>query len=275
VIGVVVGREARAYPLNLLWDEGAHTVNDELGRTPIAVALCPLAGVGTAFSRRSGRGTLELGHVSQVERDTLVLYDKATRSRWGLLSGEAFQGPLTGLRLDRLPTLQTTWAHWKALHPDTSVYVAPDQADKGFELNDAKIRRLVLAGAGAPRRADWVVGLAGRTSSAAVIVRGLARERVANESFEGRPIVVFLTADLTTTVAWRRELGGRTLTFTADADRMVDAETGSAWDALTGRAVSGPSKGRSLSAVPALTGFWHAWKAHHPDTRVMGLPTPD
>lgn len=137
---------ARLYPLNLLWDEGARTVSDELGRAPIAVTLCPLAGVGTAFSRRSPRGTLELGHVSVTERDTLVLYDEATRSRWGLLSGEAFQGPMTGTRLERLPTLQTTWAHWKAVHPETSVYVAPDQADKGFQLDEARIRRVVLTG---------------------------------------------------------------------------------------------------------------------------------
>jgi hypothetical protein len=275
VIGVVVGREARAYPLNLLWDEAAHTVNDELGQAPIAVALCPLAGIGTAFSRRSGRGTLELGHVSEVERDTLVLYDAATHSRWGLLSGQAFRGPLTGARLERLPTLQTTWGHWKALHPDTSVYVAPDQAQKGFELNDARIRRVVLAGAGTPRRADWVVGLSGRGSSAAVIVRGIAKQRVANERFEGQPIVVFLTADLTTAVVWRREAGGRTLTFSAEGDRLVDAETGTSWDALAGKALSGPLAGRSLSAVPVLTGFWHSWQAHHPDTQVMGLPAPD
>ena len=97
------GGEARAYPLNLLWHETAHTVNDELGRAPIAVALCPLAGVGSAFSRRLGRQTIELGHVSEVERDTLVLYDKDTRSRWGLLTGEAFSGPLSGRHLDRLP----------------------------------------------------------------------------------------------------------------------------------------------------------------------------
>lgn len=272
VIGVVVGKEARAYPLNLMWHETAHTVNDELGRAPIAVALCPLAGVGTAYSRRRGGETIELGHVSETERDTLVLYDKRTRSRWELLSGRAFQGPLTGRRLERLPALQTTWAHWKTLHPDTSVYVAPDQADMGFELNDLKIRRVVLAGAGAPRRGDWVLGLLGRRESAAVLLRGLAQQRALNESFAGSPVVVFLSADLTTAVAWDRRAAGRTLSFRAEADTLVDAETGSTWDALTGKALSGRMAGKGLAPVPFTTGFWHAWKSHHPDTRVLGLP---
>lgn len=273
-MGVAIGGEARAYPVSLLWGESAHTVNDDLGRTPIAIAMCPLAGVAAAFDRRRGKETLEIGHVSEVRLDTLVLYDARTRSRWGLLTGEAFEGPLAGQRLGRWPSLLTTWGRWRALHPATTVYVSPEEAARGFELDDARIRRVVLAGGGPPRRGDWVVGLEGRTSSVAFLVRALAKLRVANDVLDGRPIVVFLTSDLTTTLVWSRSLGKRTLTFSADADRMVDAETRSSWDALSGRALSGPLAGRSLSAVPATTGFWHAWRAHHPDTLVKGFP-PD
>jgi hypothetical protein len=274
VVGVVIESEARAYPLSLLWGESAHTVNDDLGRRPIAVALCPLAGVAAAFDRRRGKEVLEIGHVSEVRLDTLVLYDARTRSRWGLLTGEAFEGPLAGQRLARVPSLFTTWGRWKALHPDTSVYVAPEEAARGYELDDARIRRVVLTGGGPPRRGDWVVGLEGRAGSAAFLLRAFAKVRVANDVFEGRPILVFLTSDLTTTLVWNRRVGDRSLIFEADGDRMVDVETRSSWDALTGRALSGPLAGRSLTAVPATTGFWHAWKAHHPDTQVRGLP-PD
>jgi hypothetical protein len=273
VVGVVVGGEARAYPVNLLWGESAHTVNDELGRTPVAVALCPLAGVAAAFDRRHGKEILEIGHVSEVRMDALVLYDARTRSRWGLLTGEAFEGPLTGQRLGRLPSLFTTWGRWKALHPATTVYVAPEEAARGFELDEARIRRVVLAGSGPPRRGDWVVGLEGRKSAAAVLVRGFRRDRILNGDLEGRPYVVFLTSDLATALVWSRKVAGRTLTFQADGDRMVDAETRSSWDALSGRGLAGPLAGRTLSAVPATTGFWHAWKAHHPDTQVLGLPS--
>lgn len=272
VVGVVVNGEARAYPVHLLWSEGAHTVNDDLGRTPIAVALCPIAGVASAFERRRGRQTLELGHVSEVRLDTLVLYDAGTRSRWGLLTGEAFEGPLSGQRLDRLPSLFTTWGRWKALHPATTVYVAPEEAARGFELDDVRIRRIVLAGGGPPRRGDWVLGIEGQRSSVAVLLRGIKAERILNDALEDRPFAVFLTSDLATALAWSRTVDGRTLTFRADGDRMADAETGSAWDPLTGRAVSGPLAGHALSSVPATTGFWHAWKAHHPDTRVLGAP---
>jgi hypothetical protein len=132
---------------------------------------------------------------------------------------------------------------------------------------------VVLAGSGPPRRGDWVVGLEGRKSAAAVLVRGFRRDRILNGDLEGRPYVVFLTSDLATALVWSRKVAGRTLTFQADGDRMVDAETRSSWDALSGRGLAGPLAGRTLSAVPATTGFWHAWKAHHPDTQVLGLPS--
>jgi hypothetical protein len=272
VVGVLVGDEARAYPLNLLWGENAHTVNDQLGGAPIAVALCPLAGASAVFDRRRGKEVVEIGHLSETRLDTLVLYDSRSRSHWGLLSGEAFEGPLAGQTLERFPSLLTTWSRWKDLHPATTVYVAPEEAARGFQLDADRIRRIVLAGSGPPRRGDWIVGLEGGKSSAAFFPRGFARDRILNEVLEGRPIVVFLTPDLTTALVFRREVGRRTLSFQADGERMVDVETRSSWDARTGRAVAGPLAGRKLVALPATTGFWHAWKAHHPDTRVIGLP---
>lgn len=272
VVGVVVGGEARAYPLNLLWDQTAHTVNDELGRAPIAVALCPLAGSGQVFLRRTPRGTLDIGHVSEVWRDSLVLYDLQTHSRWGLLTGEALSGPSAGHRLERLPSLLTTWGRWKQLHPATTAYVSPELAEKGYQLDDARLRRIVVSGAGPPRRGDWVVGLQGPRTTAAVFVRGIAKQRVLNTELDGRPIVLFVTQDLATTIAWERRVRGRVLTFAADGDRLTDAETGSRWDPLSGRALQGRLRGRALAAVSQTNAFWQAWQANHPGTTVLGLP---
>src|SRR5215470_16915912 len=51
VLGVVVGDEARAYPLSALWEEGKHTLNDTLADAPIAVSMCPIPGVGATYMR--------------------------------------------------------------------------------------------------------------------------------------------------------------------------------------------------------------------------------
>ena len=64
------------------------------------------------------------------------------------------------------------------------------------------------------------------------------------------------------------------LTFTAEGDHLRDAETASAWDALSGRAVAGPMAGRALVRVPSSSALWYAWRAQYPDTKVYGEPIP-
>ena len=56
VIGVVVGDEARAYPLRIL--QVHEVVNDTLGGAPIAVVYQPLCGAMAVFDRNVGGETL-------------------------------------------------------------------------------------------------------------------------------------------------------------------------------------------------------------------------
>ena len=271
VLGVVVGDEARAYPLSTLWDEGKHTVNDNLGDSPIAVSMCPLAGVGATYLRKVGNDVLDIGSLVTVARGSLVLYDRQTHTSWNLLSGDALSGQLEGQRLRRIPTTFTTWAHWRAMHPTTTVYVSPD-ADAGLALDASRMRRILLSTSGPARDRDWVLGLSCSKDANALLVRQIAGRRVANVKVDDRPIVVFLTEDLTTTAAWQRSASGRTLTFRAEGDTMTDAETGSSWDPFTGMAMAGPLKDQKLKRVSLLPAFWHAWKAHHPEATILEVP---
>jgi len=271
VVGVALAGQARAYPLSVLWDESSHTVNDRLGGAPVAVAACPLAGVGAAFDRRVGKELLEMGSLATTRWGSLVLYDEGSGSEWSLLTGEAFEGPRTGEHLRRLHTLFTTWARWRSIHPETTVYRAPGTPEGLLDLNARRLQRIILAGEGAPSPQDWVVGIEGPSSTAAVLVRRLAESRVANEVIDGIPVVIFTTEDLTTTVVWRRTVEGKVLTFSVVGDRLRDEETGSVWGPLRGRASSGPLEGRKLAPMSSVTGFWHAWQAQHPHTVVLGV----
>ena len=144
-------------------------------------------------------------------------------------------------------------------------------ADAGYALDDQRMRRILMSNSGPPRDRDWVLGLLGSKDASAVLVRQIAGRRVANTTVDGRPIVVFLSEDLTTTSAWERSTTGRTLTFRAEGDALIDAETGSSWDAFTGTAVAGPLTSHTLKLVPVLPAFWHTWKAHHPDATVLDV----
>ena len=52
---------------------------------------------------------------------------------------------------------------------------------------------------------------------------------------------------------------------------MIDAETGSLWSHLLGRAMSGPLEGTDLERLTGLMTNWKTWRELHPETTVLSL----
>jgi hypothetical protein len=231
-LGVVAGGRARAYPLNLMWEPQNEALNDTLGGEAIAVTWCPIAHSGVVYDRALRGRTLELGAVG-LEKGVFILYDPQTGTRWSQVSGRATRGRLEGQALRKRDSTMTTWERWRALHPDTTVYV------------DATL----------PVR------------------RRFTEESMARITLGGRgPVVVFLAEDAVTVRALRRKAAGRTLTFAVEGDALRDAETGSRWDPMTGRALSGPLAGRTLGGLVVTTALWYAWRSERPETSLWEGP---
>jgi len=118
VLGLVIREEARAYPLRILdWHE---VVDDVVGSRAVVVTFCPLTRSGIVY-RRPGEASLTFGVSGMLYQSNLLMYDKSTESLWSQLGGEAIAGPMTGARLDALPSVETTWGEWRREHPDTRV----------------------------------------------------------------------------------------------------------------------------------------------------------
>ena len=49
---------------------------------------------------------------------------------------------------------------------------------------------------------------------------------------------------------------------------MVDRDTGSSWDGLAGKAITGLSSGTQLDQVPITYSFWFGWADFYPNTTV-------
>ena len=49
---------------------------------------------------------------------------------------------------------------------------------------------------------------------------------------------------------------------------MVDTETGSTWDGLSGKATAGADVGIQLDQVPITYSFWFGWADFYPNTTV-------
>lgn len=261
VIGLSLGGQDRAYPLNLLAYH--RVVNDELGGRRVAVAHSPLSG-----SALCALSPGPLAHSGKVYEGDDLLADRAD-ALWSVLLGRRLQGQE---RLERAPCVEITWAAWRRLRPRTTV-VWPATAPRGFDYRQdpwAWYRRDDRHLAAPLHRIDLrlphkqpVLGL--ELGEASFVVP-LAGRRVVSTRLGGEALALVMDPRAGFGAAYRRLLDGRELTLEARPGRgpleLVDRQTQSRWN-LLGEAIAGPLAGRRLEPVGARA-FFFAWAALHP-----------
>lgn len=117
VLGIVVGGQARAYPLGLL--DRFEVVNDDDAALPLVVVRCGLTNVTAAWDRRIAGETLRFETTGALWRDTLVFRDRETGSLWTAATGRAIAGPLAGESLRAVPGIVTRGDRWEEVHPES------------------------------------------------------------------------------------------------------------------------------------------------------------
>src|SRR6056297_76969 len=125
VFGLVRNGEMKAYPQKILVQH--EITNDVVGDEPVAVTYCPLTGTAMGFRR----GETTFGVSGKLVNNNLVMYDRATDSRWPQVLGTAISGEFEGQSLQEFRLVWTTWKRWKAAHPETQVL----STDTGYVRN--------------------------------------------------------------------------------------------------------------------------------------------
>lgn len=214
-----------------------------------------------------------------------VFKDRETGSEWQQSSLEAISGPMKGTHLQMYPFLLTTWREWRKQHPNTLVLKPlPGYAARLADMNKI-INQGVLGMAGpapfkvlrhdsrlSPR--ETVVGLEAGGVAKAYPISALQKTRVVNDHIGGNSVVIIHQPASDTTTAYLATANGRTMRFraaNAAADRLVDLETHSTWNAY-GSCIAGPLKGAHLKRLILEPEFWFAWSEFHPGTELYVLP---
>jgi uncharacterized protein DUF3179 len=283
VLGVVIGEESRAYPIAFLsWHE---IVNDTVSGVPIVATWSPLCFSGIVYAREHRGQIFTFGASGKLWANGLLMYDHQTDSLWSQLTGQAITGPVQGTALQMLAATQTSWGTWKRLHrgtlvldPSKSPYQRDYNADpyEGYYASED-------AGVIAPQRLDQrlprkalIVGLRLDGQVKAYPLTRLRTQPVVNDTIAQTAVVVAFHERAATGVVFNRRVGDRELTFApAVSDvgeplTMRDAQTGSLWSRLDGRAIEGPLRGERLAQVPSTYAFWFAWKDYYPDSAIYG-----
>jgi hypothetical protein len=90
---------------------------------------------------------------------------------------------------------------------------------------------------------------------------------VVNDRFDKRATLIVFDKISSTAFLYDRKLGGVELQFTRKDDKLLDTATQSEWNVATGKAISGPMKGRQLKPVPGVVSYRRAWEKFHPETK--------
>lgn len=181
--------------------------------------------------------------------NAMTWYDHKTRSIWSQPWGRAIQGELKNVELFTLPSQLTTWASWKAEHPQTLAM-----------MND--VERLSQRRVFEP---DFVIGLIIAEEAKAYYYRDVSDTVIVNDMMGSFPVVVWAADN--NFHAYHRQVGGQLLTFRAGDGKLFDKETGSTWDLTNGLATDGPLRGQGLTAVPSMSAFDWAWEDFYPNTQ--------
>jgi hypothetical protein len=288
VIVLRIGRAARAYPLQILMYH--EIVNDSLAGVPVAVTFCPLCNASLVFDRRLDGRTLDFGTTGRLRKSDLIMYDRQTESWWQQFTGEAIVGALSGTRLKALSAEVVAFEDFLAAYPAGEVlsrrtghqkpygrnpYRGYDRVGQNPFLFDDPVDPRLPA-----MERVLAVELGGKTRLHPFA--RLEKQTVLNETLAGIPYVVFAQARVRSALdagrikegrlipaasAYLRTLGDRVLDFAQQGGVLVDAQSGSRWNAL-GEAVAGPLKGQRLQAVPGGVHFAFAWLAFRPESEI-------
>jgi hypothetical protein len=212
-----------------------------------------------------------------------VFKDRETGSKWQQTLSTATCGSLKGTHLETCPFLLTKWGEWHRQHPDTLVLKPlPGYAERLPGLNKMINQQWSLAVSNRPGppgvfghddrlpAREMILGLEVGGEAKAFPISILHTARVINDRVGNAPVVVVHQPGADTTTAFDPRLKGRVLKFRAadpDADRLVDSETHSTWNAY-GLCLSGKLKGSQLQPLVLEPEFWFAWSEFRPKTEV-------
>ena len=120
VLGLVLNGKAKAYPFSTLSHEPI--VNDSLQGLPLLVVFDAESATGVIYKRKTEGKTLSFKSARSANEKGLFLTDEATGSVWHGLTATAIRGPLTGRKLEPLPSTPSFWFGWVDHYPDTQLF---------------------------------------------------------------------------------------------------------------------------------------------------------
>ena len=237
------------------------------------------------YSTKIDGQTLEFGTSGLLYRSNKLMYDRATETLWHQFLGEPVVGELadSGIKLEVLPVVLTTWQEWLAAHPGTTVLdidtgVYPSTSYRS-EQDSGSIYRSYRQDPGTMfpvwQQSDrlitkaLVLGLNVNGQQKAYPLDLLKREPVINDSLGDTSLVVVTVAEASAARAYER--GSSTFSMARPSDGqegvvILTDQEGRRWRMEEEALVREDNPAERHLRLPSHMAYWFGWYGFYPDT---------
>ncbi|MGB1927404.1 MAG: DUF3179 domain-containing (seleno)protein [Rubripirellula sp.] len=123
ILGIEIGKKRHAFPLPEKEDRACFL--DEIDNRSIAVFWYRASNTAVAFDRKV-QGRLLTFYADEISPATAPFKDKETGTRWSM-AGRGIDGPLRGVELSWVPSIQCRWFSWSNEYPETTLHSVPQE----------------------------------------------------------------------------------------------------------------------------------------------------
>ncbi len=261
VFGIEINGDIRAYPLRIMgWHE---MLNDVIGGVPVALAYCTLCGAGILYETTANghNKPFVFGSSGLLYRSNKLMFDRQTNSLWNQFTGEPVSGTLahSGIALETRPVTITSWAKWRAHHPNTKVLSLETghfrNYDSGVVYRDyfasADLMFPTFTDQSRLRQKEYIYGIRLAGGAKAWPLDAFATKPVINDQVGFFNVVLIGDSNTRTVRAYERS------DHVFSGNQTALNGPGGAWQ-IKENALIGPN-GHRLPRVPGHITYWFAW----------------
>ena len=259
VIGVVNNGEAKAYPIRFLGYH--HQVQDIVGGKPLLITYCTVCRTGRVYEPIVN-GKPEKFRLAGMDHFNAMLEDASTKSWWRQSTGEAITGKLKGQKLPEFFSTQTSLMEWLKLNPASLVMQEDpsfkDEYDTTRKFESGKsTSKLTGTDSLSWKDKSWVIGVKAGKEKKAYDWNRLMKDRIINDTLDGKNIVVVLAKDDMSFFAFENPDGANKITIQNDTLMQGNFQY-----SINGKGIG---NNIALKQLPAYQEFWHSWKFFNGD----------
>ncbi|MGJ3236018.1 DUF3179 domain-containing protein [Marivirga sp.] len=277
IVGYLENGEVKAYPHQILdWHE---IINDESSNSKFSVIYCPLTGTATAWSRNTSQGLTTFGVSGLLYNTNVIPYDRNTDSNWSQIYLKAVSGDLAGEKPNTVPIIETTWATWKNMYPDSKVVSRNTGFNRNYDrypygnykTNHDNILFPVSESDNRLPAKERVLTVIFDKEAKAYPIKEFENNVTIIEDDSFHEIVVVGSQEHNFAVAFENiTTDGQQLSFTAISNQfplVMEDDEGNKWNVF-GEAKEGSRTGEKLPYADQMIGYWFSFPSFYEDLKL-------